>query len=283
MKKRKPAWVIVLIISLLVVFLCAALLIFYFRGQPAVSRPSDATKDEAASHISSETDAVPSAAEETAQETQTPTRSFGYDTLEYTKDQEVSFDELMGINPDVYAWIYIPNTGVDYPVAQSMTDSDDSFYLSHNVYREYQFSGSIYSEIQNSIRFDDPVTVLYGHNMLNGSMFATLHYFEDEDFFEKNNTAFVYTRDKVLTYLIYSAYTFDDRHILNSFNMKNKESFREYLDSTLEPRSYNCNVRENMKLTTDDKILTLSTCSNGGGNTRYLVQGVLVSEQPRQR
>ena len=56
-------------------------------------------------------------------------------------------------------------------------------------------------------------------------------------------------------------------------------SFRDYLDSTLVERPYYCNVREGIELTTDDRILTLSTCMNGGGNVRYLVQGVLVDEQ----
>ena len=123
------------------------------------------------------------------------------------------------------------------------------------------------------------MTVLYGHNMLNGSMFASLHNFNDKEFFYNNNTIFVFTKDKLYTYLIYSAYQYDDRHILNSFNMNDDYSFRDYLDSTLVERPYYCNVREGIELTTDDRILTLSTCMNGGGNVRYLVQGVLVDEQ----
>ena len=61
--------------------------------------------------------------------------------------------------------------------------------------------------------------------------------------------------------------------------MEEINSFREYLDTTLMVRPYYCNVRENIELSTQDRILTLSTCMNGGGNVRYLVQGVLVDEQ----
>ena len=123
--------------------------------------------------------------------------------------------------------------------------------------------------------------MLYGHNMLNGSMFASLHNFENEDFFNENNTAFILTKNKVLTYLVYSAYTYDDRHILNSFNFADDEVFQEYIDSTLDPHSVYANVREGVEPTIEDHILTLSTCTNGPADTRFLVQGVLIDESDR--
>ena len=112
-------------------------------------------------------------------------------------------------------------------------------------------------------------------------MFATLHYFSDTAFFDDHTTCFILTRDKIYTYLIYSAYVYDDRHILNSNNFADEDVFLEYLDSSLHPRTYNGNVREGVDLDKDSRILTLSTCTNGAANTRYLVQGVLVDEQPR--
>jgi sortase B len=182
------------------------------------------------------------------------------------------------MNPDLYAWIRIPGTVIDYPVAQSLSGVDN-YYLHHNYLGNYEFAGTIYSQRHNTRYFIDRVTVLYGHNMLNGSMFATLHNFNDKEFFDENNTMFVCTKDKMLTYLIYSAYQYDDRHILNSLDMTDTTNFRLYLDTTLTQRPYYCNVREDIELTTDDHILTLSTCMPGGGNVRYLVQGVLVNEQ----
>ena len=211
---------------------------------------------------------------------QGPVEAWGYQLAELG-DFNVDFNELAAINTDIYAWIYIPNTNVDYPVARSAGDGDDSFYLEHNIYRQYQFSGTIYSEIKNQPDMHDRVTVMYGHNMLNGSMFASLHKFEDKDFFDKNNTIFVLTKDKIFTYLLYSAYTYDDRHILNSLSMKDDSVFLEYLEGTLHPYTYNGNVREGIELNTNHKILTLSTCTNGAANTRYLVQGVLVDERNR--
>ena len=270
-KSSKALWVVILIISIAVFLVCAGFLAKYFffdnttdlhREQSTVALTTDATT-----------------APETQAETEAPTTRFSETTASLPENDSVDFKELMKINPDIYAWIYIPNTNVDYPVAQSGPDNDDSFYLSHNVYKNYQFSGTIYSEKKNSRDFMDPVTVLYGHNMLNGSMFATLHNFNDKEFFDENNTMFVFTKDKILTYLIYSAYQYDDRHILNSLDMTDTTNFRLYLDTTLTQRPYYCNVREDIELTTDDHILTLSTCMPDGGNVRYLVQGVLVNEQ----
>ena len=274
-KKKKTVWIIVLILCVLIIIAGCFLLIRSQLASPSVQREdvTSATADEAT--------VVP---DETAEEAPTsapdkPDKSFGY-KLADADGLDVDFDQLKSINTDIYAWLYIPNTNIDYPVLRSTADGNDFFYLDHNMYRQYQFSGSVYSELKNNPDMHDPVTVLYGHNMRDGSMFATLYKFSNTDFFENNTTAFVVTEDKIFTYLIYAAYSFDDRHILNSYDFNNVESFREYLDSTLKPRSYQYNVRENVELTTEDRILTLSTCTDSSGS-RYLVQGVLVDEQKR--
>ena len=286
-KFNKKTWIAILVISLIVLLVCVFFIIkpYIWPESNQVSR-DDFRRDSTGivDHATQDEPASPDEVSEPVTEppTEAPTvNSFGYKLDTFENWEDLDFDKLTGINPDVYAWIYVPGTNVDYPVAQSMRDRDDSFYLSHNIYREYQFSGMIYSEIANSIDFHDPVTVLYGHNMLNGSMFATLHYFSEEDFFNSHTTMFVQTKEKLYTYLIYAAYVYDDRHILNSFNFKNEEVRMNYFNYTLNPRTYSGFVRKGVQLDKDSKILTLSTCTNGGGNTRYLVQGVLVDEQLR--
>lgn len=273
-KKKKTVWIIVLIVCALIIVGGATLLIRSQLASETVRREdvTTATADEAT---------VPSKETTVQAPTEKPLidRSFGY-KLADPGNLNVDFAELKSINTDIYAWIYIPNTNVDYPVLRGAADKDDFFYLDHNMYRQYQFAGSVYSELKNNPDMHDPVTVLYGHNMRDGSMFATLHQFSKADFFDDNTTAFVLTEDKILTYLIYAAYTFDNRHILNSYDFNNAESFQEYLDSTLKPRSFDYNVRENVELTTENRILTLSTCTESSG-TRFLVQGVLVDEHER--
>ena len=273
-KISKKIWIAVLSIAIIALLIGAFFLIRYFtQNDKPISRDDiripDATQDETA----------PS---DTEPPTEAPTvNSFGYQLDEYADWQSLDFKKLKDINTDIYAWIYIPGTNIDYPVAQSISDRNDSFYLNHNIYREYQFSGTIFSEIKNSTDFTDPVTVLYGHNMLNGSMFATLHYFSDEKFFNSHTTCFVQTEDKLYTYLIYAAYVYDDRHILNSFNFSDQKVLLDYFNSTLNPRTYSGYVRKNVELDKDSRIITLSTCI-GADKTRYLVQGVLVDEQARK-
>ncbi len=197
-------------------------------------------------------------------------------------DNQIDFESLKKQNSEIYAWITIPNTNVDYPILQSATD--DNFYLNHDLDKNYSFPGAIYSQSMNSKDFSDRVTVLYGHNMLNGSMFASLHKFEDSDFFEENKYIYVYTENAKLTYEIVSAMSYDDRHIMNSFDFSDDEVYSTYLDSVINPHSISSNVRQGMNLTTDDKLLVLSTCLNYGdenyGNGRYLVQGALVKNEP---
>ena len=96
----------------------------------------------------------------------------------------VNFVELKKINPDVYAWINIPGTSVDYPILRR--EDDNAYYLNHTVENKRSDYGSIYTENYNDKNFDDFNTVVYGHNMLNGSMFKSLHKFEDAKFFKKN-------------------------------------------------------------------------------------------------
>ena len=95
------------------------------------------------------------------------------------RPEGIDFAELSSINPDIYAWIRIPDTQIDYPVLQR--EEDDTYYLRHNSSGRYAFAGSIYTEEANSRDFKDPMTVLYGHNMRDGSMFQNLHFFEDEE------------------------------------------------------------------------------------------------------
>lgn len=193
----------------------------------------------------------------------------------------VDFNALKNDNPDIYAWIYIPNTNINLPVLQHV--SDDNFYLDHNKDGEYAFEGAIYSQSVNSTDFSDPVTVLYGHNLLNNTMFTQLHYFENSEFFNDNEAMYIYTPGHVLTYRIIAAYQYDNRHIMNSFDFSDPNVVQSYFDFVSNPDALICNVREGVSLdATQDKIVQLSTCISGStsSNRRYIVSGVLVDDQP---
>ncbi|HCA05261.1 MAG TPA: class B sortase [Ruminococcaceae bacterium] len=188
----------------------------------------------------------------------------------------VKFDELKKQNSDIYAWIYIPDTNINYPVLQS--GEDDNFYLDHDVYKNYSFPGAIYSQSNNKKDWSDRVTVLYGHNMLSGAMFADLHKFSDSSFFDSHPYIYVFAENRRLIYKIISASSYDNRHILNSFDFKNNKVFKDWLDNAQHPHSMYSKVRDGIELNLNSKILVLSTCLNSGSG-RYLVQGVLVQDE----
>lgn len=185
----------------------------------------------------------------------------------------IKFDELWEVNPDVYAWISIPGTDIEYPILQHA--SDNSYYLNHNIDGSYGYPGCIYTENLNSKDFTDNNTVIYGHNMKNGSMFAGLHKFESKDFFDENREVIIYLPDQVLHYTIFAAHTYDDRHLLYSFDFSDKDIYQSYLDSVFGIRDMNANIDDTMDVTSDDKIITLVTCIGSQPDKRLLVQAVL--------
>lgn len=197
----------------------------------------------------------------------------------YGENHNINWAKLKKRNSDAYSWVYIPGTKVDHVVVQPSKKRSDLFYLNRNIDRKYEFAGTIFSEKMNHKDYSDPVTVLYGHNMINGGMFATLHKFKNPKFFKKHKKMYVYQPNRKLTYKIYSAYTYDDRHIMNSFDFSDPKILKQFQKSTLKPKSFDKNVRKKTVLNENSKILILSTCTNGASNTRYLVQGVLIKDE----
>ena len=123
--------------------------------------------------------------------------------------------------------------------------------------------------IVNGKEFSSPVTVVYGHNMKNGSMFADLHKYEDKAFFDANPYVYIYTPDRTLKYHIFSATPFDDRYLLGSYNFSSQVDFEKYLDELRS--SINGNVNMGVNVLQQTGILTLSTCIADSPNERFLV------------
>lgn len=191
-------------------------------------------------------------------------------------ENPIDFDTLTMEYPDIYAWIRIPGTKVDYPIVQR--EGDNGYYLNHTIDGKKKTEGSIYTEDYNSKDFEDANTVIYGHNMKNGSMFKTLHKYKDKQFLLDNSEIYIYQKDRVLKYKIFAAYVYDDRHLMLSFDFEDENVFRNYLNYVLTKRDMSSNINTNVDVTASDKIITLSTCNNNDAQ-RYLVQAVLLSIQ----
>lgn len=250
MNKKKIFWTIILILAIIIFIASATFIFLYFlsgqNNNGEFLNNTETTTIEGVSNVIAE-------------------------------NHNINWDALEEENDDIYAWVYVPNTLVDHPIVQPSADEGDDFYLHRGINKSYEFAGSIFSEIQTAKDFSDPVTVIYGHNMLNDTMFGSLHNFEDEEFFKKNKYIYVYMPYRKLTYKIYAAYVYDDRHILNSYDFDDEKILMDYFNYTLNPDSMTKNTRK-QELDVSSKIITLSTC-NGSSNTRYLVQGVLIKDE----
>lgn len=197
------------------------------------------------------------------------------ETKENNYQSPIDFESLWETNEDVYAWITVPGTVIDYPILQHETD--DSYYLNYTIDGVEGYPGSIYTEHVNSKDFTDNNTVIYGHNMRNGTMFTDLHKFRDADFFAAHDTVYIYTPEKEMTYKIFAAYLYDDRHLMNSFDFSDMDIYSDYLSEiqTIDSMDENANLRKDIKITDTDKIITLITCIREQPEKRVYVQAVL--------
>ena len=181
---------------------------------------------------------------------------------------------LQQINPEAYAWLEITGTDISFPILQSA--EDETFYLTHNIYGEEDDNGSIYTEYYNNTDFADPNTVIYGRNR--DEMFGKLHQFQDRDFFDTHREIKIYTAGKTLTYKIFAAYTYDDRHLIATYDFWDQLVFSNYLEDVFAIRAMDAFIDDSVEVTAENKIITLSTGVTGQDDKRYLVQAVLVTE-----
>ena len=217
---------------------------------------------------------------ETGAETEEPSVGEEPDILEQLgveiPEKTVDFEELQsGTNKDIYAWIYIPDTKIDYPMLQHPTDN--TYYLNYNLDGSRGYPGCIYTEDYNAKDFSDPVTVVYGHNMKNGSMFAGLHKYSDEEYMKEHPYVFIYMEDKLYVYEIFAAYEYSNEHLLYNCDYTQKTQFEKYIKNMETVRDMGKVLREDVEVTAEDKILTLSTCISNKPNNRFLVQCVLLN------
>lgn len=101
----------------------------------------------------------------------------------------INFTKLKKINPQIIAWVYIPNTRIDYPIAQA---KDNDFYLHHDFYGNSSFSGCVFLDKDAKPDFTDHDSPIYGHHMRNKSMFGSLDYFRQDSFRQSHQIAFIY-------------------------------------------------------------------------------------------
>ena len=188
----------------------------------------------------------------------------------------VDFAQLQNINPEVIGWIRVGSVNISYPVAQA---KDNDYYLHRTFKKVDNFAGCIFENCNNSPFFTDQNTIIYGHNMRSGTMFASLHYYEDGEFFNNNPYVYIYTPDQgTLVYEIFAVRTGGDEDILGTYDFTDEETFRSYIYTILNSRDMSGHIRNDVPVETTDHMITLSTCT-GDSSTRLLVEAVLLNDE----
>lgn len=191
-----------------------------------------------------------------------------YEKIQEVKNNSNNFsEELLKINEDYKMWIEVPNTNIDYPVVQG---NDNDFYLNHDFNKRESSSGAIFIDYKNNIDKDKNI-IIYGHNMKNKSMFQNLMKFKDEEFWKENNKIILTIDGKRYEYGIFSYYISNAKDIDLKTSFKNDDEYLKYIDDIKKKSIFHRDI----DIKSNDKIITLSTCSYEEEDVRMIIYGKL--------
>ena len=198
---------------------------------------------------------------------------------EETTNASIDFDELRERNPDIFAWLSIPGTEINYPVLQS--GESDTFYESHNAEGEEDDTGAVYIELANLTNMCDFNTVLHGKTGADeDGLFADLYRFADPDFFEDHEYAYLYLDGNVLTYEIFAAYERENTSLIRTYDFTYLSGCQKFLDDLYGTRDMSMNLREGCEGVGAYKfVITLTTQRAENAEKQFVVLAVLVQDE----
>ncbi len=165
------------------------------------------------------------------------------------------------------AWLYIPDTNIDYPIMQS---GDNDYYAHRATDGSYLYAGSLFMDYRNSSDFTDFNSVIYGHNMGNGTMFADIPNYENEEYFMNHSYGWLTTEDDVRLIDFFAVARTSDTSGLYLAD----PNFQEWDDQLR-----NCaSIYKEIEVTENDHLITLSTCTSAEGNSRTILVGKIIEE-----
>ena len=176
----------------------------------------------------------------------------------------VDFNALLSQNPQVVGWIYSPDTVISYPVLKG---GDNDYYLHHTLNGTENASGSIFMDAVCSGDLTDDNTILYGHHMNDGSMFASLDRYKQEGFLDGHSTMYYYTPNQNYMLQVFASFVTGGDSDVYAFNFESREQFQSFIDTMRSRSSYTNDVQ----VSSSDHIMTLSTCSYEYDDARYVV------------
>lgn len=261
MKKRKVSKYIFIGISII----CAAVFIYAAARVYSTLKEHNAGKKYYETLASDCVSYAPTAPTENTEETDSDSKSAV--SSDYSAPVSVAFDKLPN-NENSVAWIYEENTPINYPVAQG---KDNYEYLDKLLDGTYNFSGTVFLDYRNSADFSDFNSILYGHNMNNGTMFGTIVNYKEQSYYDAHPVLFLSAKNcDYKIELIGGCVTKPDSEF---YAIPQSVKERDLLiDSLLDASTFSANPQINE----NDRLITLSTCSYEFDDARYVLVGKLV-------
>lgn len=179
---------------------------------------------------------------------------------------DIDFAKLKEMNASAVGWLYCAGTQINYPVVQS---SDNSYYLTHLADNQTNSSGSIFMDALNAPDLTDANTVIYGHNMKNGSMFAVIEMFKEQDFINAHPVMYYMTEDKSYKIELFAAYPAEADAETYTIFFDSEDTYKGYLKRAWDQSE----VRTDVEVTPNDNIVTLVSCTGRNNGQRNVVQG----------
>lgn len=175
----------------------------------------------------------------------------------------IDLDSLQEINSEAIGWIEIPDTIISYPLVQA---EDNSYYLTHTFRKESNKSGSIFLEAKNHADFSDLHTIIYGHNMKNGSMFTKLKDYSSRSYLNDHPYIYIDLTDGSHCYQIFSCHEADISDNCYTIGYEHDDVYASFLESLKSSSLYDTGIDVGI----DDSVITLSTCTKNG-TKRFVV------------
>ena len=189
----------------------------------------------------------------------------------------VDFEKLQGINPQVVGWIYCEGTKINYPVVQG---DDNEYYLHYSYEKLEDNCGAIFADAQTAPDFADSNTVLYGHNMNDGSMFAGLELWREQSYYEEHPVMWLLTSTTDYRVVLFSGHTVSAYGDVYSIFRAPMPEFTQYLEENLALSDFDARVGE---MDPNGRYVVLSTCAYDFEEARYVVHGKLEPVGPHGR
>jgi len=175
-------------------------------------------------------------------------------------------EQSLELNAHVIGWLEIPGTEIRYPILQHPTE--DNYYLNITIEGGYGYPGSIYTNSMEGRDFDTFNTVIYGHNMADGSYFGSLKNYNDPDFLEAHREIDIYTLSEKHVYNVFAVVSYDDRYITDMYDDTERSDCIAFLRSL---PAFHPLYPKGARLSLDGHIITLSTCIGGMPYNRLLI------------